>query len=139
MAQRVAGGTLNLTSTTPFFAMLQTLFCIVLGETTAFPVDIDENMTVGHLKDAIKEKTKPGLDRFAAHALTLYKVNIDMSDKAKFTKEIQDISQDLSKTEKELFNPSEELSNVFGETGPPKGKIHILVKSPEGELMDSTV
>ncbi|KAG2795927.1 hypothetical protein PC113_g25205 [Phytophthora cactorum] len=34
-----------------------TLFCAVVGVAgSAFPVDIDANKSVGHLKDAIKEK-----------------------------------------------------------------------------------
>ncbi|EEY62084.1 Crinkler (CRN) family protein, partial [Phytophthora infestans T30-4] len=34
-----------------------TLYCVVVGVAgSAFPVDIDENKSVGHLKDAIKEK-----------------------------------------------------------------------------------
>ncbi|KAG3107680.1 hypothetical protein PC129_g25541 [Phytophthora cactorum] len=32
------------------------LFCAIVGEAGTFPVDIDQNKSVGHLKDAIKEK-----------------------------------------------------------------------------------
>ena len=118
--------------------MSYTLVCIIIGESTAFPVKIDETQTVGELKKFIKKETEPDLDGVAAHRLTLYKVNIDMSDKAKFTKEVQDISQDLSKTEKELFNPSEELSHVFKSPDPLKGNIHILIQLP-GESIDPKV
>ncbi|EEY59530.1 crinkler (CRN) family protein, putative [Phytophthora infestans T30-4] len=35
-----------------------TLYCAVVGVAgSAFPVDIDESKSVGHLKDAIKEKS----------------------------------------------------------------------------------
>ena len=47
------------------------LFCIVNGESTPFPVDVDENKTVGDLKKFIKEETEPDLDGVAAHQLTL--------------------------------------------------------------------
>ncbi|KAG4036565.1 hypothetical protein PC123_g27866 [Phytophthora cactorum] len=47
-----------------------TLYCAVVGVAgSAFPVDIDENKSVGHLKDAIKEKK---MYQFPADELQLF-------------------------------------------------------------------
>jgi Crinkler effector protein N-terminal domain len=61
--------------------MPYTILCILIDGTTPFPVTIDETRSVGELK-AIKKKKEPELDAFAADALTLYKVDIDGSDRA---------------------------------------------------------
>src|ERR1044071_7733000 len=55
-----------------------TLLCLVKGNTlaNAFPVDIDKDQLVGHLKDAIKAKKAPEFDNFPADRLKLWKVTI---------------------------------------------------------------
>ena len=60
------------------------LFCWVLTKSTSpFPVDIGKEMTVGDLKDEIKEKMRPALDDIVASELLLWKVSdcIDLRDK----------------------------------------------------------
>ncbi|CAG8570192.1 40706_t:CDS:2 [Gigaspora margarita] len=54
------------------------IFCLVQGDAfeNSFPVDIDDTMTIGHLRDAIKEKS--ALD-IPANKLKLWKVNIPQS------------------------------------------------------------
>ncbi|EXX61874.1 hypothetical protein RirG_167110 [Rhizophagus irregularis DAOM 197198w] len=50
-----------------------TLLCLVKGNTlaNAFPVDINQDQLVGHLKDAIKAKKAPEFDNFPADGLKL--------------------------------------------------------------------
>ena len=48
--------------------MLYTFFCIVIGETTPFSVDIDETLTVDYLKKAIKKEKEPESSVSAAKA-----------------------------------------------------------------------
>lgn len=45
-----------------------------------FPVDIDENETVGGLQKKIKKTRAPAFDALTADMLTLYRVNVDISD-----------------------------------------------------------
>jgi Crinkler effector protein N-terminal domain len=81
VAQRVAGGTLGLPSFHHrlFLATPSTLFCIVIGRTTAFPVTIGETQSVGELKDAIKKKKAPELieRELMSNKLTLYSTSMD--------------------------------------------------------------
>ena len=55
-----------------------TLLCLVSGEPAdrIFPVDIDGNKTVGHLKEAIKGKLEHDFASVDAHALSVWRVNI---------------------------------------------------------------
>jgi hypothetical protein len=58
---------------------LITLHCWVLsdGPDRVFPVEIDQEKSVGALKDAIKDKKKPAFDHIPADALDLWKVTND--------------------------------------------------------------
>ncbi|KAF9405452.1 hypothetical protein BGZ76_006572, partial [Entomortierella beljakovae] len=58
-----------------------TLFCIVDGDSTAFPIDLAVSKTVGHLKDAIKKKKEPRFDDLAADELILYHVSVPSAPK----------------------------------------------------------
>ncbi|KAK3815348.1 MAG: hypothetical protein J3Q66DRAFT_344412, partial [Benniella sp.] len=55
-----------------------TLFCLIAGTDTSFPVDIDRAQTVGHLKDEIRTKRSNYFDRMKIDAdqLTLWRVSI---------------------------------------------------------------
>jgi Crinkler effector protein N-terminal domain len=118
-------------------SMLDTLFCIVSDGTTPFPVAIDETQSVGELKKAIKKETKPGLDAFAPHELTLYKINVDISNDDTWDKTIHDISRgDYKFSEKKKLNPTFKVSEYPGGTGFPEKTIHILVDFPSGEPID---
>ena len=62
--------------------------CQVVGENpyeNAFPVDIDINKvkTVGHLKDAIKEKLHPKFENVTANDIKLWKVDISLEKENK--------------------------------------------------------
>jgi hypothetical protein len=53
-----------------------TLFCWILDvSVTAFPVDIEHSITVGHLKDAILKKKSPMFANVDTDQLTLWKVS----------------------------------------------------------------
>ncbi|KAF9909535.1 hypothetical protein BX616_011132, partial [Lobosporangium transversale] len=85
-----------------------TLICILAGESTAFPVDINPQKTIGHLKDAIKEE-KSRLGDIAANQLNLY--------------------HERSKEPEELDDLTSEISEGFG-TAPPKKTIHAIIQRP---------
>jgi len=109
------------------------IWCIIIGETTPFSVKIDQTESVDDLKKSVKKEKVDILDAFAADQLTLYKIHVD-TIKTTYTTVVQDISQDLSNTQKVTqLDPMDELSEVFGTMGPPKEKIHILVERPAGE------
>ena len=116
------------------FAMLYTIWCIIIGNTTPFPVEIDETKSVGVLKDHIKKKAEPRLDAFAAHELTLYKIDVKY-DEATHEDVVASIYHQsvMPKQDQKLGFPLRKVSAVFGPTGPGDHKIHILVENPAGE------
>jgi Crinkler effector protein N-terminal domain len=130
VAQRVASGTLNLTS----IAMPYKLLCIVIGEKAPFSIKIDDTELVDDLKDAIKKKKEHTLGAFDADALNLYKINVNISNDDTYDKMIHDISR--SDYKKWKLNPSFKVSEYSGETGFPEKTIHILVDFPSGEPID---
>jgi len=89
------------------------------------------------LKKDIKKRAEPRLAAFAADQLTLYKIDVDPTDKDTYIPIVQDISQDLSNTDKATkLKAVDELSKVFGMTHPSKKRVHILVVPPAaGELI----
>ncbi|GBC30661.2 kinase-like domain-containing protein [Rhizophagus irregularis DAOM 181602=DAOM 197198] len=100
-----------------------TLLCLVKGNTlaNAFPVDINKDQLVGHLKEAIKVKKQNDFAGVDADKLKLWKVMIP-SD------------QDDQLRNLILQNSDELLAiNDIGDywpTPPPKKHIHIIVKLP---------
>ena len=90
--------------------------------------------TVGHLKDAIKLKMAHALDAFDAPRLNLYRIDADASDEKKAIKGVITLAQDLGSVDS--LNTTLELDELYP-SGPPKKKIHILVKLPEGGSIHS--
>jgi len=131
------------TASTPYMAQtLYSLTCFLIGSDGTFQVKIDRTELVGNLKDAIKEKKPVALKDVDADQLTLYKINVDVNatDKNTYILAVQDISQDLSNSQKATeLNPVDELSEVFETGPPPKKKIHILVTCPAGESIKAAV
>jgi hypothetical protein len=84
--------------------------CLVDGESTsrAFPVEIAAAMTVGQLKDRIKEKKTPKFDDIAADELTLWRVTVAIED---HDEELPVLLDELS-VKKEL-GPATRISKVF--------------------------
>jgi Crinkler effector protein N-terminal domain len=116
------------------------LWCIVIGESTPFPVAIGETQSVGELKDAIKKKKPAYLKDIDADGLTLYQVNIDASTDENTTKEVENISPNLDTSKKATkLRPMDLLSTCTWELDPTKQTIHILVKVPKSESIDPSL
>lgn len=56
-----------------------TLFCLVDGESTPFPVKIESTETIGGLKDAVKTALSPQFDDVTAKDVTLWSVSIPIA------------------------------------------------------------
>ncbi|GET04664.1 kinase-like domain-containing protein [Rhizophagus clarus] len=100
-----------------------TLLCLVKGNTTAnaFPVDIEKDRLVGHLKEAIKAKKQSDFAGVDADKLKLWKVEIpdDQDDQ---------LANPLLNDQTELL-ATRDIGDYW--TGkPPKRHINIIVKSP---------
>ena len=112
----------------------KTVFCFLPGNKDIFPVDYNERTTVGHLKQAIKDKKPNTLGRIDAHCLTLYKISVGFSDIDHYRTIIDQISEGVFQFDQkeELWNASLLVSSSFQEQS---NKIEILVELPEGESM----
>jgi hypothetical protein len=133
----------NFSSTTTMVALR--LFCWVLTKSTsAFPVDIGEDETVGDLKKAIKAEKPNTLHGIEADDLELWKVSdcIDERDMVLTTcvfKVTIASNRNLVKSVKEVeLNEDEsllattELSDVFKDDPPEKDHLRIVVRLPLG-------
>ena len=131
------------------------LFCAIIGQKNAFPVDIKKTQTVDDLKDKIKAKKDPELASFAADSFTLYKVDIAVAETyhevmrtisqsatcpqaIRTIPQLQNTVEDMVEdTHKELINPFHQLSTIFLST-PAKDTISIIVELPPGESLSLT-
>src|ERR1051325_3948104 len=107
-----------------------TLLCLVKGNTlaNAFPVDIDKDQLVGHLKKFIKEEKQNDFAGVDADKLKLWKVTIsgDQDDQLRNL----------------ILQDSDELSAIndigdYWPKSPPKKHIHVIVKLPRKCLVQS--
>ncbi|KAG0271769.1 hypothetical protein BGZ96_005631, partial [Linnemannia gamsii] len=98
--------------------------CLVNGESTSFPVEIEPTKTIGDLKDAIKAKKTNDFSDVDADKLTLWRVSIPLVPK----KDRKDISLGDIPSKEEL-DETDDLSDVFRDK-PPKKTIHIIVQRP---------
>jgi len=103
-------------------SQIYTLFCLLLGEDSAFPIEIAKNKTVGHLKKLIK----PDLDHIAASKLKLYQIDVTGSKQSK-DERLKTIVADLDNLEE--LEATSELSELYS-SPPPKKTVHILIKLP---------
>ena len=122
----------------PFSCSMQyTLNCLVLGGVTPFEVEIDGSRTVHQLKREIKNRKENDLNGIDAVRLTLYKVDIDISDEDK----LKSMKHDVSKPGY-VFNPKIELgetfkvSRYFEQISEENPHLHILVELPRGKSID---
>ncbi|KAG4219915.1 hypothetical protein PC116_g31606, partial [Phytophthora cactorum] len=110
------------------------LYCAVVGVAgSAFPVDIDENKSVGHLKKAIAEDQKCD---FAASKLQLYLVKkggtwLKSKDLLMMRKGEIPGEDESHYMNEELEDPTDKICTKFPSTI-PDGTIHVLVVVPEG-------
>ncbi|KAF9196321.1 hypothetical protein BGZ49_002858, partial [Haplosporangium sp. Z 27] len=98
------------------------LFCIVEGDSSAFPVKLDADDTVGELKKAIKEEQSPLFDDIRASELVLYSVEVADEGFPVHLKQVE------SKTL--LAKSTKSIKAVFGEN-PAPDTIHCIVQRPE--------
>ncbi|EEY65451.1 Crinkler (CRN) family protein [Phytophthora infestans T30-4] len=117
---------------------MATLYCVVVGVAgSAFPVDIDENKSVGHLKKAIKEEK---MYQFPADELKLFLAkaggNAWLSSLTEEVKKLKKgektaLVKSITQEEKELQG-EDPISECLEGMDPPKVKqIHVLVVVPE--------
>jgi hypothetical protein len=102
-----------------------TIFCILEGEDSGFPVQIESNAMVRSLKEVIREKNLLTLGGIDARRLTLYLVNV--------LEEKLNVEDEMKKGPKAL-SASRKLSRLF-DTGPAKNTIHIIVSVPPGRQL----
>ena len=101
-----------------------TLLCLVKGSTTAnaFPVDINKDQLVGHLKEAIKAKKQNAFASVDADKLRLWKKEIpDDQD---------DLLSNLTLNDGDELLATREIGDYWTEK-PPKKHIHVIVSPPE--------
>ena len=99
-----------------------TLLCLVKGNTlaNAFPVDIEKDQLIGHLKEAIKDKIDVPAN-FKAKDIKLWKVEIpDDQD---------DLLNSLTLQDQPELLATREIGDYWTEK-PPKRHIHVLVEPP---------
>ena len=106
--------------------MTYTIFCILQGDKEPFRVDIDETLTVDHLKEAIHAKIKLPAD-FLPHRFVLYPINISLAE---------DLVAAMEKNKPRALWAPLKLSKVF-DLRPAEEMIHILVEPHRGESTDS--
>ncbi|KAG3230262.1 hypothetical protein PI124_g24639, partial [Phytophthora idaei] len=114
-----------------------TLVCALVGVAgSAFPVDIDENKLVGHLKDAIKAK-KPDTIKGEADKLQLFLAKTEggawLKSKDLLRMRKGEIPNEVESRymKEELEDPTDKICSKFPSTI-PEGSIHVLVVAPEG-------
>jgi hypothetical protein len=102
------------------------IFCVVVKENISFLVNISPDATVGDLKDAIKTKTQPAFDHFAANSLALYLVNLpDDDDLAKHVDQHLAIKPPLT-----VLQATKRVRALFPDGDPGNKTIRILVQPP---------
>ena len=100
-----------------------TLLCLVKGNTTAsaFPVDIEKDQLVGHLKKVIKAEQPQTFANVDAKDIKLWKVTIpDDQD---------DLLSNLILNDEPELLATREIGDYWTEK-PPKRHIHVLVEPP---------
>src|ERR1044071_640913 len=107
-----------------------TLLCLVKENTlaNAFPVDIDKDQLVGHLKEAIKTKKQNDFAGIDADKLRLWKKEIpDDQD---------DLLSNLTLNDGDELLATKKISKYFSDS-PPEEHIHVIVKLPRKCLVQS--
>ncbi|KAF9416742.1 hypothetical protein BGZ76_004608, partial [Entomortierella beljakovae] len=104
------------------------LFCILDGDSSAFPVKLEVEDTIGELKKAIKEENPNDLQDVDADMLIIWRVSIPSAPESVIT--LGNLIGDETTAHPErLKDPASEISEVFG-TAPAKKTIHVIVQRP---------
>jgi hypothetical protein len=121
---------------TPPSEMPYTLVGFKPGDKSIFSVNIDSNKSVDQLKKEIKTSLDPKLKDVATNDLTLYKVNVDMSDYNQYDQIIKEMSRsDYRFPQKEKLVDIAEISRYFQKDS--GSTVEVLVEIPPGELIKS--
>ena len=103
--------------------------CAVLGYRTPFSILIESDMRVSELAFLIKANQPRMLTSFDHTDLILYKVDLPNDDAT-----LEAIYQrSVRYREDQKLSPRITLGSVFGETGPLRGMLNILVEPLGGE------
>jgi len=112
--------------------MTITLLCLVKGNTlaNAFPVDINKDQLVGHLKKVIKAEKQNDFAGIDADKLKLWKVTIPGDQDDQLRNLILQDSDELLAIRKIL---------KYFPDSPPEEHIHVIVPPPESTTASSEV
>jgi hypothetical protein len=107
-----------------------TFFCLLTGDPfqNSFPVDINNDQSIGHLKDLIKEKRQSVLGGVDAADLAIYNITIPRGDLSALEGAYSQIEQG----EVTALDPLDTVSEVL--CLPPTRCANIIVKVP-GRLL----
>ncbi|KAF8947741.1 hypothetical protein BGZ46_005489, partial [Entomortierella lignicola] len=112
------------------------LFCILDGDSTAFPVKVATDESVGELKTAIKSENKNLFNDVDARELTLWHVSISIGgDNEEDDNEEEDdkpilLKDHLADAKRiRAKQAATDICEIFG-TAPPKNTIHVIVQRP---------
>ncbi|KAG0277855.1 hypothetical protein BGZ96_002685 [Linnemannia gamsii] len=114
-----------------------TLFCLVDGESTssAFPVKISPEDSIGDLKELIKTKKTNDFQDVDADKLTLWRVSISVAHDNNDDNDDDDedlpilLDNVLKNDKKRLKAVTQKVTDIFG-YGPAENTIHIIVQRP---------
>ncbi|CAB4397952.1 unnamed protein product [Rhizophagus irregularis] len=112
-----------------------TLLCLVKENAlaNAFPVDIEKDQLVGHLKDAIKLKKAPEFNNFPVDKFRLWKVSIPTKQPSAQLTTASKISVNIkNELDGVELSPVDDISEHFDDDSnkPIKKNLHIIVESP---------
>ena len=117
-----------------------TFLSAIIGTDITFEVTLSNTQSVSDLKEQIKATNEHTLASFDAATLTLYKVKIDVSKTETFKHIMKDMTWgSVFFDGQELDLPSTKLLDIFHESDLPGLSIHILIKRPAGESINSRV
>ncbi|KAF9342987.1 hypothetical protein BGX26_006471, partial [Mortierella sp. AD094] len=108
-----------------------TLFCIVDGDSIAFPIDILSGKSIGHLKEAIHEKKPKVFSGIGPDEVILWSVNVP-DEVILWSVNVPDEGNKVALDNiepKTILKSSEAISKVFGAKPEPE-TIHVIVERP---------
>ncbi|KAI1294265.1 hypothetical protein EDD11_008201, partial [Mortierella claussenii] len=107
-----------------------TLFCLVDGESTPFPVEIEAAKTIGSLKKAIKDEKAIAFADVDADMLTLWRVSIPVADDDDDDDELPILLNNIPKNDKKRLKAvANKVTEVFGNE-PAEKMILVIVQRP---------
>jgi len=104
-----------------------TLWCLIDGDNVLFSVDILIDRFIDNLKDSIKQKCTPDLDKFDAADLILWKIDVGCDEEVKGCIAAGQY-QPQSLLPESLF-AMDTISDVWPES-PPKKHLHVFISLP---------